>query len=61
MDNGAQGVLNDAREAAYRAAKGALPENGTAVPRRALARFLVDAVDNPETNCAAYGVSHAAP
>ena len=54
------GFLNDAREATYRACKGALPEDGTAVPRLALARFLVDAVSNPETNSAAYGVSHAA-
>lgn len=54
------GFLNDAREATYRAAKGALPKDGTAVPRLALARFLVDAVQNPETNYAAYGVSHAA-
>ncbi len=54
------GFLNDAREPAYRAAKGALPKDGTTVPRLALARFLVDAVENPETNCAAYGVSHAA-
>ncbi|WP_436399579.1 NAD(P)-dependent oxidoreductase [Roseobacter sp. S98] len=54
------GFLNDVREATYRAVKGALPKDGTAVPRLALARFLVDAVQNPETNCAAYGVSHAA-
>ena len=54
------GFLNDAPEATYRAAKGALPKDGTAVPRLALARFLVDAVRNPETNCAAYGVSNAA-
>ncbi|MEM6609918.1 MAG: NAD(P)-binding oxidoreductase [Pseudomonadota bacterium] len=54
------GFLNDARQATYRAAKGALPKNGTSVPRLALARFLVDAVRNPETNCAAYGVSHGA-
>jgi putative NADH-flavin reductase len=54
------GFLSDSREATYRAIKGALPEGGTAVPRLALARFLVDAVRNPETNCAAYGVSHAA-
>jgi putative NADH-flavin reductase len=53
------GFLNDTREATYRAAKGALPKDGTAVPRLALARFLVDAVENPETNCATYGVSHA--
>ncbi len=52
------GFLNDTRQDTYRAAKGALPKDGTAVPRLALARFLVDAVANPETSCAAYGVSH---
>ena len=51
------GFLNDARQTTYRAARGALPKDGTSVPRLALARFLVDAVRNPETNCAAYGVS----
>jgi hypothetical protein len=54
------GFLNDAREPTYRAARNALPADGTAVPRLALARFLVDAVQNPDTNCAAYGVSQAA-
>jgi len=54
------GFLNDARETTYRAEKWALPKNGTAVLRSALARFLVDALENPETNFAAYGVSHAA-
>lgn len=54
------GFLNDAREPTYRAAKDALPKDGTVVPRLALARFLVDAIENPETNCATYGVSHAA-
>ena len=54
------GFLNDAREANYRAEKGALPKDGTAVPRPALARFLIDALENPETNRAAYGVSMAA-
>ena len=54
------GFLNDAREPKYRAEKGTLPKDGIAVPRLALARFLVDAVQNPETNCAAYGVSRAA-
>lgn len=54
------GFLNDADETTYRATKGALPRDGTAVPRLALARFLVDALENPDTNCAAYGVSKAA-
>jgi len=54
------GFLTDTRAPTYRAAKGALPKDGTTVPRIALARFLVDAVDDPETNCAAFGVSHSA-
>ena len=54
------GFLNDVRDATYRAQKDALPNDGTAVPRLALARFLVDAIQNPETSCAAYGVSQAA-
>ena len=51
------GFLNDASEDRYRAEKGALPTDGTSVSRRALARFLIDALENPETSCAAYGVS----
>lgn len=54
------GFLNDRNEAAYRAERNALPKDGTALPRRALARFLIDAVENPETRGAAYGVSRAA-
>jgi uncharacterized protein YbjT (DUF2867 family) len=54
------GFLNDTQQAAYRAARGALPKDGTAVPRPALARFLVDAVGDPKTSCSAYGVSRAA-
>ena len=54
------GFLNDTREATYRATKGALPKGGTAVPRLALARFLIGAVRDPETERAAYGVSRAA-
>ena len=51
------GFLNDTRVATYRAQKDTLPENGTAVSRLALAHFLVDAIADPETKRAAYGVS----
>ncbi len=53
------GFLNDRHGTAYRAEKDALPKNGTAVSRRALARFLIDALENPETKGAAYGVARA--
>ena len=54
------GFLNDSDDPEYRAERNALPKDGTAVPRSALARFLIDAVQNPATNGAAYGVSKAA-
>ncbi|MEM6694300.1 MAG: NAD(P)-binding oxidoreductase [Pseudomonadota bacterium] len=54
------GFLNDPDQPGYRAQKNAPLVDGTAVSRSALARFLVDAVENPETYCAAYGVSTAA-
>ena len=53
------GFLNDAKGMAYRAQRDSLPENGTSVSRQALAAFLIDAVENPNTGCAAYGVSNA--
>ena len=53
------GFLNDANEVSYRAQKGSLPKDGTSVPRRALAKFLVDAIENPDAGCAAFGVSNA--
>ena len=53
------GFLNDAKDKAYRAQRDGLPENGTSVSRQALAAFLIDAVKDPNTGCAAYGVSNA--
>ena len=53
------GFLNDATDASYRAQKDGLPRNGTSVSRRALARFLLDSLDNPDTGRAAFGVSIA--
>lgn len=53
------GFLNDKPGITYRAQKNSLPENGTSVSRQALATFLIDAVENPSTGCAAYGVSDA--
>ena len=53
------GFLNDAEDRAYRAQRDSLPENGTSVSRQALAAFLIDAAENPNTGCAAYGVSNA--
>lgn len=51
------GFLTDEDAHKYRAKKGDLPDEGTSVSRRALARFLLDAVDNPNAFGAAYGVS----
>lgn len=51
------GFLNDDRAPVYRARRDALPKNGTAVSRLALAQFLIDAISDPETHGAAYGVS----
>ena len=51
------GFLNDAEDIAYRAQRDGLPENGTSVSRQALATFLIDAVQDPNTGHAAYGVS----
>ena len=55
------GFLTDAEADSYRAQCGALPAVGTSVSRRGLAKFLLDAVDNPNAYCAAYGVSQAKP
>lgn len=53
------GFLNDVRVAAYRAQRDALPAHGTTVSRLALAQFLIDAVEEPETQGSAYGVAQA--
>ena len=54
------GFLNDARDMAYRAQRKSLPKNGTSVSRQALATFLIDAIEDPDAGCAAFGVSKAA-
>ncbi len=54
------GFLSDAEENAYRAMKDGLPQDGTSVSRRALAGFLIDAIEDADTRCAAFGVSKAA-
>ncbi len=54
------GFLSDATEEAYRAMKDSLPHDGTSVSRRALAGFLIDALDDADTQCAAFGVSKSA-
>ncbi len=54
------GFLNDSPSKLYRAQKDALPREGTSVSRRALATFLLDAIEDPEARCAAFGVSDAA-
>ena len=51
------GFLKDSQNTLYRCRDGALPKGGTSVSRHALAAFLVDAVENPGTECAAVGVS----
>lgn len=53
------GFLNNADEGAYRAQRDGLPKGGASVSRRALASFLIDAIENPDTYGAAFGVSDA--
>ncbi|MGC3938710.1 NAD(P)-dependent oxidoreductase [Roseobacter sp. EG26] len=53
------GFLNDVQVSAYRAQRETLPAHGTAVSRLALAQFLIDAIEDPETQGAAYGVAQA--
>ena len=60
VDLNGDGDANDAGEATYRAQKGALPQNGTSVSRRALAQFLIDAIEAPAAGCSVFGVSRAA-
>ena len=54
------GFLNDAGEELYRAQRDRLPRDGTSVSRRALANFLIDAIEDPDARCAVLGVSNAA-
>lgn len=51
------GFLTDAAETGYRAEVGALPEDGSSVSRRSLARFLVEDIRTPATDAGVYGVS----
>lgn len=55
------GFLTDAKTAAYRAMNEAPLPDGTSVSRRALAEFLVDAVQNSDTHGATFGVSNRLP
>ena len=52
------GFLNDGQEKAYRAQQDRLPKGGTSVSRRALANFLIGAIEDPDSRCAAFGVSN---
>ncbi len=54
------GFLSDANRDIYRSENGRLPKDGTSVSRRALANFMIGAIDDPDTRCAAFGVSDAA-
>ncbi|MEM9269336.1 MAG: NAD(P)-binding oxidoreductase [Pseudomonadota bacterium] len=54
------GFLKDTEQTTYRARKDRLAEKGTSVSRLALASFLLDAIDQPETKGAAFGVSQMA-
>lgn len=54
------GFLTNAEETAYRAGRGALPEDGSSVSRRSLARFLVDTVNGSSSGHRVYGVSRPA-
>lgn len=53
------GFLNDDQTSAYRAERGALPENGTSVSRSALAGFLLDAIEKPDAQRGIFGISRA--
>ncbi len=51
------GFLTDAAETGYRASVEALPQDGSSVSRRGLARFLVETIRNPAVGAGVYGVS----
>lgn len=51
------GFLTNSEERRYRAELGALPQNGSSVSRRSLARFLVDRIRNASSGPQVYGVS----
>ena len=54
------GFLSDAEILTYSARKDRAPKEGTSVSRRALARFLVDAVGDPNTRYATFGIGNGA-
>ena len=51
------GFLNDAQVKTYRAESGKCPDHGSSVSRLALAHFLLDAIDKPDTHRGVLGVS----
>lgn len=51
------GFLTDDRQLTYRAREDALPDNGSSVPRAALASFLVDTALQPSSGFRVFGVS----
>jgi len=53
------GCLNNKAESNYRRKRDGMPVLGMSVSRKALARFLVDAIDKSETQCAVFGVACA--
>ncbi|MDJ1018483.1 MAG: SDR family oxidoreductase, partial [Paracoccaceae bacterium] len=54
------GFLSDHSQEAFWQRKDGPPKQGTSVSRRALANFLINALENPDTHYGAYGVSSAA-
>lgn len=54
------GFLNDTDNACYMATKAGPAKGGTSVSRRALAQFLIDAIDDPAAFGAAFGVTSVA-
>ncbi|MEM1138407.1 MAG: NAD(P)-binding oxidoreductase [Pseudomonadota bacterium] len=52
------GFLVDRDDAAYRVHPSKLPAGAMSVSRRALAAFLLDAIDDPQAHCAALGLSN---
>lgn len=54
------GFLNDDDQTRYKTMKAGPVQDGTSVSRRALAQFLIDAIEDPNTYGAAFGVSNVA-
>ncbi len=51
------GFLTDKDEYGYRAEIDRLPGNGSSVPRKGLASFLIDSIEHPDAICQVFGVS----